>query len=70
MDTNGLILWTIGAVLIAIGVPLLILARYLTAPEDEKKKEARGLKVVAIVWMAAGVIIYALVLIRRFVFNA
>ena len=31
MDTNGLIIWAIGAVLIAIGVPLFYLARYLLA---------------------------------------
>jgi hypothetical protein len=66
MDVSGLILWTMGAVMIAIGVPLFYLGRYLLAPEDEKKRKAWGLKVIGIVWMAVGVLIYLVVLITRF----
>jgi hypothetical protein len=51
-----------GAVLIAIGVPLFSLARYLLASEEKKKRIARGLKVIAIVWMSIGVILYLAVL--------
>lgn len=55
IDTIRLV---IGAVLIAIGVPLFYLARYLLASEENKKRIARGLKVIAIVWMSIGVIFY------------
>jgi len=51
-----------GAILIAIGVPLFSLARYLLAAEEKKKRIARGLKVIAIVWMSIGVILYLAVL--------
>jgi hypothetical protein len=68
VDTNSLIIWAIGAVLIAIGVPLFYLARYFLAPEDEKKRRAKGLKVIGVVWMSVGVIIYLVVLIKRFIF--
>jgi uncharacterized membrane-anchored protein len=47
-----------GAVLIAVGVPLFFLVRYFQSPEGEKKRKARDLKGVAIVWMAVGVLIY------------
>jgi len=67
MDTNRLIIWVIGAVLIAIGLPLYYLARYFEASEDKKKRRARDLKGIAILWMSAGVIIYLVVLITRFV---
>ena len=59
IDTIRLV---IGAVLIAIGVPLFTLARYLLAPEEKKKRIARGLKFIAIVWMSIGVILYLSVL--------
>ncbi len=70
MDTNSLIIWVIGAVLIGVGLPLFYIGRYLAAPEDEKKQKARDLKGIAVLWMAVGVIIYLVVLIRRFIFNA
>jgi len=68
MNTNGLIIWAIGAMLISIGVPLFFVGRYFAAPEDEKKRKARELKGIAIIWMAVGVALYLLVLIRQFVF--
>ncbi len=46
--------WVVGAVLIALGVPLFFLARYLEAPEVSRKKSERALKVVAIIWMLVG----------------
>jgi heme/copper-type cytochrome/quinol oxidase subunit 2 len=64
LDTNSLILWAIGAVMIAIGVPLFYLARYLRAPENEKQRKARGLMIIALIWMIAGIVIYLAVLIR------
>ena len=62
IDTIRLV---IGAVLIAIGVPLFYLARYFLAPEENKKQIARGLKVIAIVWMSIGVILYLAVVITH-----
>ena len=62
MDT---IRWVIGAVLIAIGLPLYFLARYFEASEDTKKRRVRDLKVIAIVWISVGVIIYLVALITR-----
>lgn len=70
MDTQGLIIYAIGAVLIAVGLPLFYVGRYLSAPEDKKKQKARDLKVIAIVWMAVGVLIYIVVLITRFVIKS
>ena len=67
MDTTSLIIWLMGVVLIGIGLPLFYIARYLSAPEDQKKQKARNLKVIAIIWMAAGVMIYLEVLITRFI---
>ena len=64
MDTNGLIIMSMGVPLIAIGVPLFYLSRYLSAPEDKKKQNLRSLKVLAIVWMTVGVMIYLLAIIR------
>ncbi len=69
MDTNSLIIWSMGVVLIAIGVPLFYLARYLSAPEDKKKQKVRSLKVLAIVWMTVGVMIYLGVFIRLILNN-
>jgi len=63
MDVTRLIVWAMGAVMIAVGVPLYFLGRYYSAPEEEKKKKARDIKIVAIVWMAAGVLIYISVLL-------
>jgi hypothetical protein len=67
MDTASLIIFAIGAILIAVGVPLFYVGRYLSAPEDQKKQKARELKVIAIVWMAVGVLIYIWALISRLV---
>jgi heme/copper-type cytochrome/quinol oxidase subunit 2 len=69
MDTNSLIIWSMGVVLIAIGVPLFYLARYFSAPEDKKKQKVRSLKVLAIVWMTVGVMIYLEVFIRLILNN-
>jgi hypothetical protein len=63
MDTTRLILWTMGVVMIAIGLPLFYVGRYFSAPDDQKKQKARDVKVIAIIWMAVGVMIYAGVLI-------
>ena len=49
--------------MIGIGLPLFYVARYLSAPEDKKKQKARDLKVIAIIWMAVGVMIYLGILI-------
>ena len=68
METRDLIILVIGAVLIGIGLPLFYIGRYLSAPEEEKKKKARDLKGIALLWMAAGVLIYLGVLLGRFVF--
>ena len=67
MDTTSLVIWLMGVVLIGIGLPLFYVARYLSAPEDKKKQKARDLKVIAIIWMAVGVMIYLGVLIVRFI---
>lgn len=63
MDTTKLIIWLMGVVMIGIGLPLFYIGRYLSAPEDKKKQKARDVKVIGIIWMAAGVIIYIEVLI-------
>jgi heme/copper-type cytochrome/quinol oxidase subunit 2 len=65
MDTGSLIIFAIGALLIAVGVPLFFIGRYLSAPEDKKKQKARGIKIIGIFWMAVGVLIYIGVLIFR-----
>ncbi len=62
MDT---IRWVIGAVLIAVGVPLYFMARYFEVSEGSKKRRIRDLKAVAIVWMALGVVIYQVALISK-----
>jgi hypothetical protein len=67
MDTTSLIYWSMGVVLIGIGLPLYYVARYLSAPEDKKKQKARDLKVIAIIWMAVGMMIYLGVLIMQFI---
>jgi len=63
MDTTRLILWSMGVVMIAIGLPLFYVARYLLAPEDKKKQKARDVKVIGIIWMVVGVMIYLGILI-------
>ena len=64
IDTIRLV---IGAVLIAIGVPLFYLTRYLLASEENKKRMARGLKVIAIVWISIGVILYLAVVLTTYI---
>ncbi len=63
MDITRLIIWIMGVVLIAIGLPLFYLGRYFSAPEDKKKQKAREIKEIAIIWMAVGVMIYLGVLL-------
>jgi heme/copper-type cytochrome/quinol oxidase subunit 2 len=67
MDVTQLLMWLMGVVLIAIGLPLFYLGRYFRAPEDEKQQKAGYLQVIGIIWMAAGVLIYIAVLVSRFV---
>lgn len=63
MDTSSAIRIVIGAVLIAIGLPLYALARYFLAPENKKNKMAQGMKVIALTWVSVGVLLYIVVLI-------
>jgi len=65
MDTSSAIRIVIGAVLIAIGLPLFALARYFSAPEDKKNQMARGMKIIAITWVSVGVLLYLVVLITQ-----
>jgi uncharacterized membrane-anchored protein len=66
MDTSSLVVWLMGEVLIAVGLPLFYIARYFSAPEDKKKQKARDLKIIAVVWMAVGVLIYIEVIVSQF----
>jgi heme/copper-type cytochrome/quinol oxidase subunit 2 len=63
MDTTRLVIWVMGVIMIGIGLPLFYLARYLLTPEDKKSEKARDVKVIGIIWMAVGVLIYLAVLI-------
>jgi hypothetical protein len=65
MDTSSVIRLVIGAVLIAIGLPLFALARYFSAPENKKNQMVRGIKVIAITWVSIGVLLYLGVLITN-----
>ena len=65
MDTNSAIRIVIGAVLIAIGIPLFALARYFSAPENKKNQMAKSLKVIAITWVVAGLLLYLVVVITH-----
>ena len=65
MDTSSAIRIVIGAVLIAIGLPLFALARYFSATEDKKNQMARGMKIIAITWVSVGVLLYLVVLITQ-----
>jgi uncharacterized membrane-anchored protein len=65
MDTNSAIRLVIGAVLIAIGLPLFVLARYFSAPENKKNQTARSIKVITITWVSVGVLLYLIVLITN-----
>jgi len=62
MDLSDTIRLVAGAALISVGVPVFFLARYLLAPEEKKKRIARGLKAIGIIWMSAGVMLYLAVL--------
>ena len=66
MDTNALIVMSMGVPLIAIGIPLFALAKYLLAPEDKKTQIARGLKAIGIAWVLAGLLIYLSAIVLRF----
>ena len=63
MDISNLVMWVMGVVLIGIGVPLFFIGRYLSAPEDKKRQIAQGIKVIAIIWIAIGILIYIRILI-------
>ncbi len=67
MDTTRLIIWVMGVVMISLGLPLFYVAGYLLAPEDKKKQKAQDLKVIGIIWMVVGVLIYLGVLISIFI---
>ena len=64
LDTNSLIVWAIGAVLIAVGLPLFFIADYLSAEDSEKKTKARRLSIIAIIWVAVGLLLYISVAVR------
>ncbi len=53
-----------GAVLIAVGVPVFYVGLYFAAPEDKKKRRARSLSVIGVVWMVVGLILYLRVLVE------
>lgn len=63
MDASSAMRIVIGAMLIAIGLPLFALTRYFSAPEDKKKQMARRIEIIAITWTSVGVILYLVVLI-------
>ena len=66
MDTSSLVLWAMGVVLIGNGLPVVYIARYFLAPEDQKARRARAVLGIGILWLIAGVGIYVKVLISRF----
>jgi hypothetical protein len=63
MTTDDLVLWTMGVVLIGTGLPVVYLARYFLAPEEQKRRKARHLMGIGLVWLVAGAGIYLRVLI-------
>ena len=65
MDTSSTIRIVIGAMLIAIGLPLFALARYFSAPENKKNQMVRSIKIIAITWISVGVLLYLVVLITN-----
>jgi uncharacterized membrane-anchored protein len=65
MDTSSAIRIVIGAVLIAIGLPLFALARYFSAPENKKNQTVLDIKIIAITWVSVGVLLYLVVLITN-----
>ncbi|HTY82437.1 MAG TPA: hypothetical protein VMB24_06605 [Dehalococcoidales bacterium] len=54
-----------GAVLIAIGVPVIALSRYFLAREANKRRSAQALKIMGTIWVAVGVILYLAVLLTH-----
>jgi hypothetical protein len=69
LSTDQLIVIAIGAVMIAIGIPLFHLGRYFSAPEDQKKQKILILKSIAIIWVSVGLIIFILNFIIAFISN-
>ncbi len=65
MDASSTIRVVIGAMLIAIGLPLFALARYFSAPENKKNQMVRHIKIIAITWISVGVLLYLVVLITN-----
>ena len=65
MDTSSTIRIVIGAMLIAIGLPLFALARYFSVPKHKKNQMVRGIKIIAITWISVGVLLYLVVLITN-----
>ena len=65
MDTSGAIRIVIGAVLIAVGLPFFALARYFSVTENKKNQMIRGIKIIAIIWVSVGVLLYLVVLITN-----
>jgi ACR3 family arsenite efflux pump ArsB len=65
MNTSSAIRIIIGAVLISIGLPLFALARYFSAPENKKNQAVRDIKIIAVTWVLAGVLLYLVVLITN-----
>ena len=47
MDVSSAIRIVIGAMLIAIGLPLFALARYFSSAEDKKNQTVRDIKIIA-----------------------
>lgn len=67
MDTISMIRIVIGAMLIAIGLPLLALARYFSVPEQKKNQMIRSIKTIAITWILVGVLLYIVVIITNLI---
>ena len=41
--------WIIGAVLVAVGVPIFYIGNYLSAPDDKKKQKATEVKLLGLI---------------------
>jgi hypothetical protein len=67
MDPSNTMRIVVGAMLIAIGVPLFALARYLSAPENKKAQTLRHIKIIAITWTSVGVLLYLVVLLTSLI---
>jgi hypothetical protein len=55
----------VGAVLIAVGVPVFYLGNYLLAPEAKKKQKTGEIKYLGLIWIAAGVVLYFTALVLK-----